>query len=39
MTPDEVRDLDVDKLLESLQRLAAENNLANFFKFAAKSMK
>ena len=39
MTPAEVRDLEVDKLLENLQRLAAENNLANFFKFAAKSMK
>lgn len=39
MTADEVRDLDMDKLLGNLQRLAAENNLANFFKFAAKSMK
>lgn len=39
MKPAEVRDLDVDQLLENLQHLAAENNLANFFKFAAKSMK
>lgn len=39
MTPDEVRDLDLDKLMENLQQLATENNLANFFKFAAKSMK
>ena len=39
MTAAEVRDLEVDKLLENLQRLATENNLANFFKFAAKSMK
>ena len=39
MTPDEVSDLDLDELLANLQQLATENNLANFFKFAAKSMK
>ena len=39
MTPDEVRDLDVDVLLENLQQLARDNNLANFFKSAAKLMK
>lgn len=39
MTADEVRDLDLELLLENLQQLAAENNLAAFFKFAAKSMK
>lgn len=39
MTPDEVRDLDLDQLLTNLQQLAAENNLAVFFKSAAKSMR
>jgi len=39
MTAKQVRDLDIDVLLENLQQLAAENNLASFFKFAAKSMK
>lgn len=39
MTPAEVCDLDLDQLLDNLQQLASENNLANFFKFAAKSMK
>lgn len=39
MTPDEVKDLGLDDLFANLQQLAAENNLANFFKFAAKSMK
>ena len=39
MTPEEVRDLDVDVLLTNLQQLAAENNLATFFKSAAKLMK
>ena len=39
MTPEEVKDLDLDVFFESLQQLAAENNLARFFKFAAKSMK
>lgn len=39
MTPEEVRDLDMDVLLENLQRLVTENNLAAFFKFAAQSMK
>ena len=39
MTPDEVRDLDMDILLENIQHLVTENNLAAFFKFAARSMK
>lgn len=39
MTPEEVRDLDMDVLLDNLQRLAADNNLLAFFKFAARSMK
>ncbi len=39
MTPEEVRDLDVDILLTNLQQLAAENNLAAFFKSAAKLMR
>jgi hypothetical protein len=39
MTPEEVRDLDIDKLLENLKQLATENNLLPFFKSAAKLMK
>lgn len=39
MTAQEVRDLDLDVLLDNLQQLATENNLPRFFKFAAKSMK
>lgn len=39
MSPDEVRDLDMDVLLENLGNLATENNLSHFFKFAARSMK
>lgn len=39
MTPEEVRDLDLNILLENMKRLGEENNLAVFFKFAAKSMK
>lgn len=39
MAPDEVRDLDMDILLENLQQLVRDNNLAAFFKFAAQSMK
>lgn len=39
MTPEEVRDLDMEILLENLQKLVQENNLAVFFKFAAASMK
>ena len=38
MTPEEVRDLDME-ILENLQKLVQENNLAVFFKFAAQSMK
>lgn len=39
LTPEEVRDLDLDILFSNLQQLAAENNLAAFFKNAAKLMK
>lgn len=39
MTPEEVRDLDMDVLLGNLQQLVRDNNLAAFFKFAAQSMK
>lgn len=39
MTPEEVRDLDMDILLANMQQLATENNLSGFFKFAAASMK
>lgn len=39
MTPEEVRDLDIDILLANIQQLVQENNLGAFFKFAAASMK
>ena len=39
MTPEEVRDLDMDILLENIQHMVQNNNLAAFFKFAAQSMK
>lgn len=39
MTAEEVRDLDLDVLIPSLQQMAAENNLSVFFKSAAKLMK
>lgn len=39
MTPEEVRDLDVDALFRNLKQLAEENNLPVFFKSAARSMK
>ena len=39
MTPEEVRDLDMDILLENIQHIVRENNLVAFFKFAAVSMK
>lgn len=39
MTAQEVADLDMETLFANLQQLAEENNLAHFFKFAAKSMK
>ena len=39
MTPEEVRDLDMDILLANIQQMAMENNLTGFFKFAAASMK
>lgn len=39
MTPEEVRDLDMDILLENVQHMVQNNNLVAFFKFAAQSMK
>ena len=39
MTPAEVRDLDMDILLENIQHMVQNNNLMAFFKFAARSMK
>lgn len=39
MTPEEVRDLDMDILLENIQQMVRENNLVAFFKFAAVSLK
>lgn len=39
MTPEEVQHLHLDKLLESLQQMAVENNLVGFFKSAARLMR
>ena len=39
MDAEEVRDLDLDVLIPGLQQLAAENNLAIFFKSAARLMR
>ena len=39
MKPEEVRDLDLDVLLDNLKQLVRENNLVAFFKFAAAWMK
>lgn len=39
MTPEEVCHLHLDKLLESLQQMAVENNLVGFFKSAARLMR
>lgn len=39
MTAKEVADLDLDVMMANLRQLAEENNLANFFKAAAGSMK
>lgn len=39
MTPEQVRDLDLDVMVANVQQLVTENNLASFFKFAAASMK
>ena len=39
MTPEEVRDLDMDILLENIQHMVQNNNLSAFFKFAAAAMK
>ena len=39
MSPEDVRDLDMDVLIENIQQLIRDNNLVAFFKFAAVSMK
>ena len=39
MTPDQVGQLELDVLVSNLKQLAAENNLASFFKTAAGSMR
>lgn len=39
MSPEDVRDLDMDVLIENIQQLIRDNNLVAFFKFAAASMK
>ena len=39
MTPKQVADLDLDVLIEHLQRLVKENNLGTFFGIAARLMK
>ncbi len=39
MTPKQVADLDLDVLIENLQRLVKENNLGTFFGIAARLMK
>lgn len=39
MTPKQVADLDLDVLIEHMQRLVKENNLGTFFNIAARLMK
>ena len=39
MTPQQVADLDLDVLIEHIQRLVKENNLVTFFNAAARLMK
>lgn len=39
MTPEEVRDLDLDVMVANIQQLVQENNLISFFKSAAALMK
>lgn len=39
MTPEEVAHLHLDQLMDSLQQMAAENDLSRFFKFAARLMR
>lgn len=39
MTPEEVSHLPLDQILESLQQMAVENDLARFFKLAARLKK
>ena len=39
MSPEEVRDLELDALIGNVQQLVEENNLAGFFRSAAALMK
>ncbi len=39
MTPKQVADLELDVLIEHMQRLVKENNLGTFFNIAARLMK
>lgn len=39
MTPEDVRDLDIDVLIHNVQQLIEENKLGGFFKSAAVLMK
>lgn len=39
MTPKQVADLDLDILIEHMQKLVKENNLGTFFNIAARLMK
>ena len=39
MTPEEVRDLDLDVMMANIQQMVQENNLISFFKSAAALMK
>lgn len=39
LAPAEVRNLDLNVFFDSLKKLAEENNLTDFFKFAARSMR
>jgi hypothetical protein len=39
MNPEEVAHLHLDELLTSLQQMAVENNLVDFFKSAARLMR
>ena len=39
MTPEQVADLNLDVLIENLQKLVKENNIGTFFSIAARLMK
>lgn len=39
MTPEEVRDLDLDVLITNVKQLAEDNNLTGFFRSAARLMR